>query len=129
MLVRFPNLKLALRREPDRLDPVRRCERVDKVWEDNQGWAQSTSTIPEPPSTYYYRAASTAASSTTRTGSTSLDEVGVDNVTFETDYPHSDSTWPDTKEVAARLVADLSDDEVDKIVRGNAIKLLDLDLA
>ena len=33
-------------------------------------------------------------------GLDSLDEVGVDNVTFETDYPHSDSTWPHTKEVA-----------------------------
>ena len=59
----------------------------------------------------------------------SLDEVGVDNVTCETDYPHSDSSWPDTKEVVTKLVADLSDDEVDKIVRGNAIKLLQLDLA
>ena len=30
-----------------------------------------------------------------------LDEVGVDNVLFETDYPHSDSTWPHSREMAA----------------------------
>ena len=29
-------------------------QRVDHVWEDNQGWAQ-TKHIPEPPSTYYYQ--------------------------------------------------------------------------
>ena len=40
-------------------------------------------------------------------GLKSLDAVGVDNITFETDYPHSDSTWPDTLEVAMRIMADL----------------------
>ncbi|MGW3869752.1 hypothetical protein ACWD95_10025, partial [Streptomyces sp. NPDC005069] len=29
-----------------------------------------------------------------------LDVVGRDNATFETDYPHVDSTFPHTKEVA-----------------------------
>ena len=42
-------------------------------------------------------------------GIRSLDEVGVDNITFETDYPHSDSTWPHTKKVAEKLFAGLDD--------------------
>jgi len=53
--------------------------------------------------------------------------VGVDNVTFETDYPHADSTWPHTKKLAEEMFADLDDDTVHKIVRGNAIQLLGLD--
>jgi predicted TIM-barrel fold metal-dependent hydrolase len=57
----------------------------------------------------------------------SLDRIGVDNVTFETDYPHTDSTWPDTKQVATELMAGVDDDAVHKIMRGNAIRLLDLD--
>ena len=62
-------------------------------------------------------------------GLASLDEVGVDNITFETDYPHTDSTWPDTFEIATAMFAGLDDDDVRKIVRGNAIRMLHLDLA
>jgi predicted TIM-barrel fold metal-dependent hydrolase len=61
-------------------------------------------------------------------GLKSLDEVGVDNITFETDYPHSDSTWPETKQVAEKLVDGLGDETVSKLMRGNAIKMLSLDL-
>jgi predicted TIM-barrel fold metal-dependent hydrolase len=61
-------------------------------------------------------------------GLKSLDEVGVDNITFETDYPHSDSTWPETKQVAEKLVDGLDDETVYKLMRGNAIRMLSLDL-
>ena len=44
----------------------------------------------------------------------------------ETDYPHSDSTWPETRAVAAKLFDGLSDHEIHRIVRGNAIDLFDL---
>ncbi|MCB0953542.1 MAG: amidohydrolase family protein, partial [Microthrixaceae bacterium] len=63
-----------------------------------------------------------------RHGLESLDSVGVDNITFETDYPHTDSTWPNTKEVAEKMMADLSPEVIYKIVRGNAIEMLSLDL-
>ena len=56
-----------------------------------------------------------------------LDRVGIDNITFETDYPHTDGTWPNTKEVATRLFGHLDAESVYKIARGNAIKLLGLD--
>jgi predicted TIM-barrel fold metal-dependent hydrolase len=61
-------------------------------------------------------------------GLRSLDVVGADNVTFETDYPHSDSTWPHTKKVAEEIMAGLDDETVWKICRGNAIRMLRLDL-
>ena len=62
-----------------------------------------------------------------RHGLESLERVGVDNITFETDYPHTDSTWPDTKRVATEMMGHLPDDVVYKIVRGNAIKMLSLE--
>ena len=46
---------------------------------------------------------------------------------FEVDYPHSDSTWPDTKAVAMDIMSGLSDATVTKLVRSNAIRLLGLD--
>jgi predicted TIM-barrel fold metal-dependent hydrolase len=54
--------------------------------------------------------------------------VGEDNITFETDYPHTDSTWPDTKAVAEKLVDGLTDEQIYKAMRGNAIRMLNLDL-
>ena len=55
-----------------------------------------------------------------------LDEVGVDNVLFETDYPHSDGTFPRSKEVAYELFGHLDPEVVHKIARGNAIRLFTL---
>ena len=45
---------------------------------------------------------------------------------FEVDYPHSDSTWPDSRAVAAETMAGLDPDVVHKLVRGNAIRLFGL---
>ena len=49
-------------------------------------------------------------------------------MTFETDYPHTDSTWPDTKAVAEKLVEGLTEEQIYKVMRGNAIRMLHLDL-
>ena len=53
----------------------------------------------------------------------SLDEIGEDNVLIETDYPHSDSTWPDSIEIANKQMAHLSKETQYKILRGNAERL------
>jgi predicted TIM-barrel fold metal-dependent hydrolase len=48
-------------------------------------------------------------------------------VTYESDYPHSDSTWPHTRKIAEEQMRDLDATTVEKIVRGNAIRMLSLD--
>ena len=53
-------------------------------------------------------------------GLRSLDEIGVDRVTYETDYPHSDSTWPDSRRIAEEQTHGLSSDAIEAIMRGNA---------
>jgi len=57
----------------------------------------------------------------------SLDEVGEHNICFETDYPHTDTTWPNSKEYVEKMVADLDEDVAYKVLRGNAIRMLELD--
>ena len=52
----------------------------------------------------------------------------MDNITFETDYPHTDTTWPNTKQVATEMMGHLPADVVWKIVRGNAARMLSLDI-
>ena len=126
VLVRFPELKLAYSEGQIGWIPYI-LERADDVWLEHRAWGGVRDIVPEPPSTYYYRQVF-GCFFRDRHGIESLETVGVDNTTFETDYPHTDSTWPHTKKVAQELMAGLSDDVVHKLVRGNAIRMLELDL-
>jgi len=56
-------------------------------------------------------------------GIASIGEVGEDNIMCETDYPHSDSTWPDCIEVVQKQIAHLTHEQQHKILRGNAERL------
>jgi len=126
VFVRFPTLKVAYSEGQIGWLPYI-LERADDVWTDHRAWAEVKDIIPEPPSTYYFKHVF-GCFFKDRHGLESLDRIGVDNVTFETDYPHTDSTWPETKAVATQLVKGLPDDVVYKIMRGNAIRMLKLDL-
>jgi len=126
VLVRFPTLKLAYSEGQIGWIPYI-LERADDVWREHRAWGGVRDIVPEPPSTYYYRQVF-GCFFRDRHGIDSLDVVGVDNTTFETDYPHTDSTWPHTKQVAEELMGDLPDDVVYKLVRGNAIRMLELSL-
>jgi predicted TIM-barrel fold metal-dependent hydrolase len=126
VLVRFPELKLAYSEGQIGWIPYV-LERADDVWREHRAWGGVKDIVPEPPSTYYYRQIY-GCFFRDRHGLESLERVGVDNITFETDYPHTDSTWPDTKAVAEDMMAGLPDEAIRKIVRGNAIRMLELDL-
>jgi predicted TIM-barrel fold metal-dependent hydrolase len=52
-----------------------------------------------------------------------LDIIGEDNVMLECDYPHSDSTWPDTIAMASKWLENLPQDTQDKITVGNATRV------
>ena len=125
-LVQFPDLKLAYSEGQIGWIPYI-LERADTVWEEHRAWAHTQDLVPEPPSTYYYRQVY-GCFFRDQHGIDSIDKVGVDNTTFETDYPHTDSTWPHTRKVAMELTAGLDDEVVRKIMRGNAIRMLSLDL-
>ncbi|HEV8297418.1 MAG TPA: amidohydrolase family protein [Acidimicrobiales bacterium] len=51
------------------------------------------------------------------------DEIGVDRIMFESDYPHADSTWPDTQDVLHSVVRGFRSDEIEKFVYRNAATL------
>ncbi|TYB42352.1 amidohydrolase [Actinomadura chibensis] len=53
-------------------------------------------------------------------GIRNLDVIGEDNVMIETDYPHSDSTWPDCIKLAQERLADVDPQVAYKVLRGNA---------
>jgi predicted TIM-barrel fold metal-dependent hydrolase len=121
-LVKHPTLKVAFSEGQVGWVPYV-LERADDVWEQHRGW-QGTR-LPQPPSTYYYRHMYTCFFND-RVGIRLLDTVGENNVTFEVDYPHTDSTWPDSLKVAEDCLRGLSQEQVRKAVRGNAIRMLSL---
>jgi predicted TIM-barrel fold metal-dependent hydrolase len=54
-------------------------------------------------------------------------EIGLDRIVIESDYPHADSTWPDTSSRATAALADLPPDEAERICWRNAAELFSLD--
>jgi predicted TIM-barrel fold metal-dependent hydrolase len=56
-------------------------------------------------------------------------QIGVDNVMWSSDYPHTNSTWPHSREVIVRDFAEVPETEKLKIVRQNVIRLYGLQSA
>jgi predicted TIM-barrel fold metal-dependent hydrolase len=50
------------------------------------------------------------------------DLIGLDTITWECDYPHSDSTWPNSPEVLWQSLAGVSDDEIHAITHRNVMR-------
>jgi predicted TIM-barrel fold metal-dependent hydrolase len=51
------------------------------------------------------------------------DRIGVDHIMVEADYPHVDSTWPDTQEIIDRALAGVPPEDARKITHENAARL------
>jgi predicted TIM-barrel fold metal-dependent hydrolase len=126
LFVRYPELKVAYSEGQMGWIPFV-LQRADDVWHEHRGWAGVADTLPEPPSTYFYSSVF-ACFFRDQFGIEVIDRIGPDNITFETDYPHTDTTWPDTKKIATEMLLGVPDDIVYKLLRGNAIRMLGLDL-
>ncbi len=124
-LTEFPELKLAYSEGQIGWIPYA-LERADTVWDQHDAWQHSKEIIPEPPSTYYYGRVF-GCFTADRVGLRNLDTVGEDNICFETDYPHTDTTWPNSKEYVEKMIAELDAEVAYKVLRGNAIRMLELD--
>jgi hypothetical protein len=51
-----------------------------------------------------------------------IDHFNTDNVCWESDYPHSDTDWPNAPEVVSRILEPLDDELVAKITHENAMR-------
>jgi predicted TIM-barrel fold metal-dependent hydrolase len=123
-LDRFPKLKLLWAESQIGWIPYL-LERLEEAYHVHQ-WAQNEYRLPNPPS-YYYLNNCFGCFFKDAVGIDLIDKVGVDNILFETDYPHQDGTFPRSRQVAEETFGHLDQDAVYKIARGNAIRLLGLD--
>jgi predicted TIM-barrel fold metal-dependent hydrolase len=55
-----------------------------------------------------------------------LDEVGAERVLWQSDFPHPDSAWPDSRARLARSLEHVADDAAAAVAEGNARALLRL---
>ena len=118
--VRFPNIKICLSEGGiawvagllDRLDHVGRYQEIYGTWEgidltpaevlQRNFWFCAL----EDPSNFQLR-----------------HRIGVENILVESDYPHLDTTWPNTQRVVADAIGTFPTDEIRKITWENASNL------
>ena len=126
VFVRFPRLRVSYAEGQVGWMPYV-IERMDKIWAE-RGDASFGIDLPEPPSTYI-PGHIWGCIFDDETGLKNRDVIGMDQICFEVDFPHADSTFPHTLEVATRIcdAAGLADEEVYKLMRGNAIECFGLE--
>jgi len=126
VFVRFPRLRVSYAEGQVGWMPYI-IERMDKIWAE-RGDASFGIDLPEPPSTYIPGHV-WGCIFDDEIGLKNRDVIGMDQICFEVDFPHADSTFPHTLEVATRIcdAAGLSDEEVYKLMRGNAIECFGLE--
>jgi predicted TIM-barrel fold metal-dependent hydrolase len=125
LLVRHPALKLAFSESQLGWMPYI-LERIDRIWRMDNAIAHVDPVFENAPSSYMSGRVF-ACFFEDDFGLKARDAIGIDQITFESDYPHQDSNWPDTYDEFCRAVAGLPGEDVYKIARGNAIRMLELE--
>jgi predicted TIM-barrel fold metal-dependent hydrolase len=120
-LARFPKLRVCFAEGQIGWIPYV-LERADALWNKGDIWAGPDGRLPEPPSAYMRQIYGCFYDD--RFGLGARDVIGIDQITFETDYPHQDSTWPNTRAVVEGFADTLTDAELEQVLRGNALRLL-----
>jgi hypothetical protein len=57
------------------------------------------------------------------------DVIGVDNMMWGSDYPHSESTFPQSRKILTEILAGVTDDEQAKIAGANTARVYNFDVA
>jgi predicted TIM-barrel fold metal-dependent hydrolase len=119
-LPQFPRLRVALSEGQIGWMPFL-LEKLDGVWHDRAVYG-NIDRLAQPPSHFMNQIYGCVFDD--QIGLELRDRIGTDQIMFEVDYPHGDSTWPNTLARVEKLVAaaGLTEDEIHAVVRGNAIR-------
>lgn len=100
-------------------------ERADFTYEHHRAWTHSDFGAKKP--SEVFREHFMTCFIDDIFGLKNLDAIGEDNVSYECDYPHSDSIWPESANMLLDSVGGLTDRQIDKITHENALKLYNFD--
>lgn len=118
--VRFPNLKIAISEGgigwvPALIDRIEHCSRYREY---TGGWMDvDLSPVDVLRRNFWFCALDDTA------GFLLLDRIGEDRVTVESDYPHTDTTWPDTQIYLKQQLGFLPSETIEKLTWKNASQL------
>ena len=121
---KFPDVKVALSEGGIGWIPYF-LERVDYVYTHHKAWTGQDFGDMLPSQVFSERIVTCFIDDAF--GVESRAHLNVDNICWECDYPHSDSTWPQAPEMAMKYLDGVPDAEVNKITHENAIRLFQYD--
>jgi predicted TIM-barrel fold metal-dependent hydrolase len=119
VLRKFPTIKFALSEGGIGWIPYF-LERVDYVYQHHKAWTHQSFGDKLP--SQVFRDHIVTCFIDDAFGVANRHAVGIDTITWECDYPHSDSTWPTSPELVAKSLAGVPDDEVRAITYENAMR-------
>lgn len=118
VLVKFPQVRFALSEGGIGWIPYF-LERVDYVYKHHRAWTGQD--LPCLPSELFRERFITCFIDDAA-GVKNRHDVGLDTICWECDYPHSDSTWPESPERLMESLAGVPDHEIDAITHLNAMR-------
>jgi predicted TIM-barrel fold metal-dependent hydrolase len=123
----FPSLKVAFSEGGIGWIPFY-LERVDRHYK-NQRWLHHGEEFGGKLPSEVFREHVLACYITDPAGLQMRERIGIENIAWECDYPHTDTTWPESPEFAWREFqeAGCTDEEVHKITWENACRFFDWD--
>ncbi len=95
----------------------------DHLWEKHRYWTKSE--LKEPPS-HYFRRQVFATFMEDPVGLRERHHIGIDNIMWASDYPHSETTWPNSKSLTDEWFTPYGDEDKAKILWKNCARLFDL---
>jgi predicted TIM-barrel fold metal-dependent hydrolase len=119
IFIKFPGLKVALSEGGIGWVPYF-LERVDYIYSHTQHWTGMDLGGRLPSSIFSDHVLLCFIDDVV--GIDNRSRLNGDNLMWECDYPHSDTTWPQSPEVAMRYLAGLPYEEIEKITHLNAMR-------
>ncbi len=120
----FPGLKIALSEGGIGWIPYF-LERADYVYDHHRAWTHQDFGDKRP--SELFREHMITCFIDDRAGVANRHLVGIDTITWECDYPHSDTTWPRAPEILWESLEGLPEQDIAKITHTNAMRHFQLD--
>jgi predicted TIM-barrel fold metal-dependent hydrolase len=122
---RFPRLKVAFSEGQAGWLPYL-ANRLDGMWRGGKAFNEVSDRLPQPPSVYLPTNVFLCVFDDP-SALAALDFIGDDNLLFETDYPHADGSWPDSRSAAWRQTGSWSKELREKVIQLNGRRLLGIE--
>lgn len=124
ILRKYPNIRFALSEGSIGWVP-HMLERIDMVRQQHGAWTRQDFGGKKPSEVFKEHVYTCFISD--RCGILLRDLIGVDNITYECDYPHADCLWPQSPEQLWKELQGVSDEDINKITHLNAMRQYSFD--